>query len=52
LPAPPIPRTASVDDTSGRGLAIVEFITEIWGTRRPPHGGKTVWARLDTRTRN
>ncbi|HEX6471722.1 MAG TPA: ATP-binding protein [Streptosporangiaceae bacterium] len=45
-PEPPMPRTAGPDDTSGRGLAIVELITEIWGTRRPPRGGKTVWARL------
>jgi anti-sigma regulatory factor (Ser/Thr protein kinase) len=43
---PPQPRTAGPDDTSGRGLAIVELITEIWGTRWPQRGGKTIWARL------
>ena len=43
---PPKPRTAGVDETSGRGLTIVEYITEAWGTRWPQRGGKTVWARI------
>ena len=30
----------------GRGLQIVDGLTEQWGTRADPDDGKTVWARL------
>jgi two-component sensor histidine kinase len=30
----------------GRGLQIVDGLTEQWGTRAYPDDGKTVWARL------
>jgi two-component sensor histidine kinase len=30
----------------GRGLQIVDGLTEQWGTRADPGDGKTVWARL------
>jgi two-component sensor histidine kinase len=30
----------------GRGLQIVDGLTERWGTRADPGDGKTVWARL------
>jgi DNA-binding NarL/FixJ family response regulator len=41
--AVPVPRDADVDDTSGRGMALVEALATGWGVddRRP--GGKTVW---------
>lgn len=33
------------DDTSGRGLFIVDALAEQWGVR-PRNPGKTVWAHL------
>jgi len=33
---------------SGRGLWIVDAITERWGTARDERGGKTVWGELRT----
>lgn len=43
---PPVPREATGEDLGGRGLAIVDYLAESWGTRWPPRGGKCVWARL------
>lgn len=39
---PPAPRVAG-EETSGRGLALVEALARRWGTRRQLTGGKTVW---------
>ena len=39
---PPAPRAAG-EETSGRGLALVEALARRWGTRRRLSGGKTVW---------
>ncbi len=43
------PRTGQADalDTGGRGLAMIEALTDDWGTRPADHGaGKTVWFAL------
>jgi DNA-binding NarL/FixJ family response regulator len=39
---PPALRVAG-EETSGRGLALVEALARRWGTRRRLSGGKTVW---------
>ena len=44
---PPIPRDTSTDAERGRGLFLVETLSEAWGYTRPwPTPGKLVWARL------
>ncbi|MEV7910249.1 ATP-binding protein [Streptomyces griseus] len=43
-------RKPTDDETSGRGLLIVDALAERWGVR-PRHPGKTVWAHLPIRTR-
>lgn len=45
--SPPVyPHTSDPFDEHGRGLRIIEALSEHWGwTRRPP-AGKTVWAML------
>lgn len=43
---PPLPRTATPDDESGRGLLLVDSLTLAWGTHWPPLTGKTIWATL------
>jgi DNA-binding NarL/FixJ family response regulator len=40
---PAAPSFADPDQTSGRGLWMVESIARDWGIRRLPSGGKTVW---------
>lgn len=45
--ATPTPRRAGVDDTSGRGLALVEALARRWGVDADPTGGKTVWFEVD-----
>ncbi|MEW1758547.1 ATP-binding protein [Streptomyces cyaneofuscatus] len=40
-------RKPSDDETSGRGLLIVDALAERWGVR-PRNPGKTVWAQLPT----
>jgi len=39
----PAPREAADDETSGRGLALVEAMARRWGVDSRPGGGKTVW---------
>ncbi|MFJ6614000.1 ATP-binding protein [Streptomyces sp. NPDC091289] len=43
-------RKPTDDETSGRGLLIVDALAERWGVR-PRNPGKTVWAHLPIRTR-
>ncbi|MFD6490240.1 ATP-binding protein [Streptomyces sp. NPDC060188] len=43
----PAPRNASLDDESGRGLALVAMLADDWGAARREAGiGKTVWFEL------
>ncbi|MFD9566332.1 ATP-binding protein [Streptomyces sp. NPDC059994] len=45
----PCPRPAGPDDGSGRGLALVEALSDAWGANPRPYGtGKTVWFELIT----
>jgi anti-sigma regulatory factor (Ser/Thr protein kinase) len=44
-PVSPRPRTAAVDDESGRGMQIVEALSHRWGWEPVP-GGKVVWAEV------
>jgi DNA-binding NarL/FixJ family response regulator len=43
--AMPNPRTAAEEDTSGRGLGLVEALATSWGVDERP-GGKSVWFEL------
>lgn len=46
---PPEPNQACLDDESGRGLMLVEALTERWGWDLPASGrGKIVWALLES----
>lgn len=47
VPGQPERRDAATGDENGRGLAIVEALSETWGTRPHPRG-KVVYARLRT----
>jgi anti-sigma regulatory factor (Ser/Thr protein kinase) len=47
-PAPiPPPRVPDPEDTSGRGLFLVDVLSDAWGVRSAQGGGKTVWIRVD-----
>ena len=41
---PPVPSVPDVMDMSGRGLMLVELLSQEWGTRTDDHGFKSVWA--------
>lgn len=41
----PTPRTPALTTLGGRGLGIVDFLSEAWGVRHE-HGTTTVWAVL------
>jgi anti-sigma regulatory factor (Ser/Thr protein kinase) len=41
----PVVATVAADDEYGRGLNLVQSLSEDWGTRRRPDG-TTVWCRL------
>ena len=43
----PIPRVADDEDTSGRGLALVETLARRWGVDPVAGGGKAVWFEVD-----
>ncbi|MEU7187445.1 ATP-binding protein [Streptomyces sp. NPDC045369] len=43
--APPVIRAPSTDDNNGRGLLLVDALSDRWGTHRRPFG-KSVWAEL------
>lgn len=40
--APPVPQTAAKTDLSGRGMTIVDALSDAWGTELIPDG-KIVW---------
>ena len=42
--SPPVPSAPDVMDMSGRGLMLVELLSQEWGTRTDDHGFKSVWA--------
>jgi anti-sigma regulatory factor (Ser/Thr protein kinase) len=44
----PHPRTPRDDEPAGRGLTIIEALSDTWGVQ-PIAGGKRVWAHLPTR---
>ncbi|WP_420035212.1 ATP-binding protein [Streptomyces sp. cg28] len=44
----PVPRAASADEESGRGLALVEMLAGEWGAEARKEGvGKVVWFELE-----
>ncbi|MGH9169442.1 MAG: ATP-binding protein [Acidimicrobiales bacterium] len=44
-PGEPVPKSPQLDDLHGRGLLIVEQLSDEWGVERRD-GSKTVWFRL------
>lgn len=44
----PHPRTPRADEPGGRGLTIIESLSDNWGVQ-PVDGGKRVWAHLPAR---
>ena len=36
-------------DTAGRGVFIVDMVSDDWGVTHTPSGGKSVWASFSTR---
>ncbi|GAA3494789.1 ATP-binding protein [Streptomyces prasinosporus] len=46
---PPVPGAGSALEEHGRGLCIVDALSEAWGWTPTPPTGKTVWARLSAR---
>lgn len=48
-PALPTPRVARAMDLSGRGLEIVDIVTQDWGTNEDRAGAKAVWASFGIR---
>ena len=42
-PTGPVPREADVEDETGRGLLIIDALSDRWGWQPRP-GGKVVWA--------
>jgi PAS domain S-box-containing protein len=47
VPTLPAPRRPSIDDESGRGLALVDALSSRWGVTQMPDGGKSVWFEVD-----
>lgn len=47
----PVRSTPRVMDTGGRGLMLVELLSDQWGARTERDGSKSVWASFATRTR-
>jgi anti-sigma regulatory factor (Ser/Thr protein kinase) len=45
-PTPPKPRPLTSDQPGGRGMALVEALSKVWGVSPSPRGGKVVWAVL------
>lgn len=49
-PHAPVRPAPNLSNMTGRGLALVEALSQRWGFRREDGGGKTVWAELVTAT--
>jgi anti-sigma regulatory factor (Ser/Thr protein kinase) len=49
--AVPVRTTPQVMDMGGRGLMLVELLSEQWGARTESDGSKSVWASFPLRTR-
>ena len=47
-PTPPVLQPPDPDALGGRGLPLVERLSEGWGTHEDDNGGKCVWFRLRT----
>ena len=47
-PDKPLPRTATAQDTRGRGLLIIGELAHDWGYSLHGNAGKTVWAVVPT----
>ena len=45
-PEPPLPREAGPEDGSGRGIRLVDVISDRWGVHPRPGDGKEVWFQL------
>jgi anti-sigma regulatory factor (Ser/Thr protein kinase) len=45
-PEPPILKDVASDNEGGRGLLIVDALSERWGYYHPTHRSKAVWAEL------
>lgn len=45
-PEPAVPREAGPQDESGRGIRLVDVISDRWGVRARPDEGKDVWFEL------
>jgi len=43
LPAPVLTAQAAPDAESGRGMQLVEALSDEWGVTEHPEGGKTIW---------
>lgn len=43
-PSPPVHMTSGVLDTSGRGVSIIDLVSQDWGVTHETGGGKSVWA--------
>ncbi|MDI2128210.1 ATP-binding protein [Yinghuangia seranimata] len=46
VPPTHFPEPPSPDSESGRGLLLVAALATIWGVRRTPSPGKTIWAEF------
>lgn len=46
-PQQPIAREAGPDDESGRGISLVDVVSDRWGVSQHPGDGKDVWFRLN-----
>jgi len=49
--AAPVRTVPDVMDASGRGLVLVELLSQEWGTSTDRHGSKSVWASFPSRPR-
>ncbi|WP_042419699.1 ATP-binding protein [Streptacidiphilus anmyonensis] len=45
-PRPPVLQEAGEDDEGGRGIFLVEHMSQQWGFYHPQAGGKVVWAEV------
>ncbi|MGA4902829.1 ATP-binding protein [Streptomyces griseoincarnatus] len=47
---PVVPADSATDGEMGRGLLMVDALSDRWGTEPHPPGGKTVWAEVSHRS--